>query len=139
MIETFNGLEYLGTFIVSFLAATILPIGSEPFVIYLAKYKNPLHLLIIATVGNSLGSILNYYLGKYLFIKLKEKTKKQVLKYRKYIERFGVLVALFCWLPFIGDFLALGLGLFKVNKVLCFIFITIGKFLRYLIILLPFI
>jgi len=57
---------YLGLFVISFLAATLLPLGSEAAVVIMASAKfNPLGLLFIATIGNSLGALVNYLVGRW--------------------------------------------------------------------------
>ena len=133
-------LKYLGLFIAGFLAATILPFSSEGLLaIALLNGLDPILCLIITTFGNWLGSITTYgigYLGnidwieKYLKISREkiEKTKIVLIKY-------GTLLALFVWVPIIGDVFALALGYFKVNFTLTAIFMLIGKFFRYLLLI----
>ena len=133
-------LEYLGLFIAGFLAATILPFSSEGLLaIALLNGLDPILCLIITTFGNWLGSITTYgigYLGnidwieKYLKISREkiEKTKIVLIKY-------GTLLALFVWVPIIGDVFALALGYFKINFTLTAIFMLIGKFFRYLLLI----
>ena len=133
-------LEYLGLFIAGFLAATILPFSSEGLLaVALLNGLDPILCLIITTFGNWLGSITTYgigYLGnidwieKYLKISREkiEKTKIVLIKY-------GTLLALFVWVPIIGDVFALALGYFKINFTLTAIFMLIGKFFRYLLLI----
>ena len=133
-------LEYLGLFIAGFLAATILPFSSEGLLaVALLNGLDPILCLIITTFGNWLGSITTYgigYLGnidwieKYLKISREkiEKTKIVLIKY-------GALLALFVWVPIIGDVFALVLGYFKINFALTAIFMLVGKFFRYLLII----
>lgn len=138
LLENFEGLEYVFTFVISFLASTLLPIGSEPFLILVAKFKNPLHLLLIATVGNTLGSMTNYFIGKFLSDKIKSETVEKILRKKAVIDKYGPATGLLCWLPIVGDIYATALGFFKLPLVSTTIFICLGKFFRYLIILLPF-
>lgn len=129
---------YVGLFLASFLAATVLPFSSEAILsgtIY-AGY-NPLAALVLATFGNWLGGVSSYYLGyigkqnwieRYLRIPIK---KTELFKLK--IKGKEQWVAFFCWLPLVGDVIAVTLGLLKVNAVNVFIGIFIGKALRYIV------
>jgi membrane protein YqaA with SNARE-associated domain len=131
---------YLGLFITCFLAATILPIASEFFLTgMLALGYNPWACLIVASLGNTFGGWLNYFIGylgnpKWL-IKIGV-TIEKIEKWKARIHRFGVWLALLSWLPLIGDVIGVALGFFRVNAFLSFIFIAIGKVVRYGIIIL---
>lgn len=132
----FLSLGYWGLFLMSFLAATIIPMGSEGFLAaMLLNDFDPSLLLISASTGNILGGMSSYalgYLGNWTIIEKYLKTKKEtVLKYEKKIERYGVLIAFFTWLPFIGDILAIGLGFFRVSIPKTILFMSLGKALRY--------
>ena len=133
-------LGYLGLFIAGFLAATILPFSSEGLLaVVLLNGFDPILCLIIITSGNWLGSITTYgigYLGnvdwieKYFKINL-----EKIEKTKRYLNKYGTLLALFVWVPIIGDVFALALGYFKINFALTAIFMLIGKFFRYLLLL----
>lgn len=136
MFELYN-YGYFGLFITSFLAATFLPLSSEAILSYmLYNNYNSIACIVIATVGNSLGSFLNYYLGrlgrwdlieKYLRIK-KSKIEKFKLKVSKYFN----LAAFFTWLPFVGDIFSILLGVLKSNVKITFFYISLGKLIRYI-------
>ncbi|MCP4912139.1 MAG: DedA family protein [Oligoflexia bacterium] len=104
----------------------------------MAKFKNPLHLLLIATVGNTLGSLINYFIGKFLSERMKSETIEKIMRKKALINKYGPATGLLCWLPIVGDLYATALGFFKLPLLVTTFFILIGKFLRYLIILLPF-
>lgn len=129
-----------GLFFSSFLAATILPIGSEPILagLILAKYP-PFACLAYATIGNTLGGITSYYLGwlgKWEWIERYLKIPKhKVEKFSHRIHNYGAWVALLTWLPVIGDPLAVALGFFKINRPLVFSLMLIGKAIRYAILI----
>jgi len=129
---------YLGLFLGSFLAATILPFSSEILVtgMLLAK-ASPVYVLIVATAGNWLGSLSTYgigWLGKWEWIEKWFKTSREKIeKQQEKITKYGSFIAFFVWLPIIGDVFALALGFYKVNFTKCSIFMLIGKFLRFLI------
>lgn len=129
-------LGYLGLFISSFLAATVIPFSSETVLsalIYLGY--EPILCLVLATLGNFLGGMSSYYIGylgkqnwieKYLRIS-KEKTDKLRTK----ISGKEQWISFFCWLPIIGDVLAVCLGLLRVNALRVSIGMFIGKAARY--------
>ena len=129
---------YLSLFIISFLAATILPFSSEltlAGLVATSNYDN-LSLLIVASLGNVLGSVVNWILG---FYSRKLTTKKwfpfkdeQIKKSSKWFNRFGRWSLLFAWVPIIGDPLTLAAGLLRVKFIEFLILVTIGKVSRYL-------
>ena len=131
---------YLSLFIISFLAATILPFSSEltlAGLVATSNYDNLL-LLIIASFGNVLGSVVNWILGLY---SRNLSTKRwfpfkdeQIEKSSKWFNKFGRWSLLFAWVPIIGDPLTLVAGLLRVKFIEFLILVTIGKVSRYLII-----
>ena len=132
-------LGYLGLFIAGFLAATILPFSSESLLaVALLNGFDPIICLITITTGNWLGSITTYgigYLGNIEWIEKHLKiNREKIEKTKSYLIKYGVFLALFAWIPIIGDLFALGLGYFKIRFVLTAIFMLIGKFFRYLLI-----
>jgi membrane protein YqaA with SNARE-associated domain len=131
---------YLSLFAISFLAATILPFSSEltlAGLVTTSNYDNLL-LLIVASLGNVLGSVVNWILGFYsrnLSTKRWFPVKdKQIEKSSKWFNRFGRWSLLFAWVPVIGDPLTLAAGLLRVKFIEFLILVTIGKVSRYLII-----
>ena len=136
-------MQYLLLFLSSFIAATFIPISSEGhlFLLFNNGYSGFL-LVLFASSGNVLGGMLTYYLGvlckwdwieKYLRIK-----KEKIIKTQKRIKKYGALVAFFTWLPVIGDVLAICLGVLKVNWKWVLVLMSLGKTLRYLVLLLMF-
>ena len=125
----------------SFLAATIFPAGSEVVLatLNIAGNHDKFLLLAIATSGNVLGALVNWFIGYYL-IKFKDKKwfplkKKQLKKYSGIYQKWGVWSLLLAWLPFIGDPLTVMAGIFKTNIWLFLLLVTIGKASRYLFII----
>ena len=128
---------YLSLFIISFLAATILPLSSEltlAGIISTSNYDN-LFLLIVASLGNILGSVVNWALG---FYSRNLTTKKwfpfkeiQIEKSSKWFNKFGKWSLLFSWVPIIGDPLTLAAGLLRVKFIQFLILVSIGKVSRY--------
>ena len=131
-------LGYWGLFLASFLAATVVPFSSEAILsgMIIADY-NPVFSLIAATFGNWFGGLSSYYIGflgkefwieKYLRI-----PKAKTERFKLLIKGKEVWIAFFCWLPFIGDVIAVVLGLLKVNFINVSIGMFIGKAVRYLV------
>ena len=131
---------YLYLFSISFLAATILPFSSEltlAGLIATSNYDNLL-LLIVASFGNVLGSVVNWVLGFYSRNLTTKKwfpfKDKQIENSSKWFNRFGRWTLLFAWVPFIGDPLTLAAGLFRVKFLEFLILVMIGKISRYIVI-----
>ena len=131
---------YLSLFTISFLAATILPFSSELTLAGLIATSNydDLLLLIIASFGNILGSVVNWALG---FYSRNLTTKKwfpfketQIERSSAWFRKFGKWSLLFAWFPIIGDPLTLVAGLLKVRFIEFIILVAIGKVSRYLVI-----
>jgi membrane protein YqaA with SNARE-associated domain len=132
---------YFGLFLASFLAATILPFSSEALLtVLLLGPLNAAGLLIAATIGNVLGSVLNYYLGYkgrclvlQKWFRISEKNfKKTEMRFKKY----GTASLLLAWMPVIGDPLTVAAGVLRVKLLWFILLVTTGKFLRYLLIVL---
>ena len=128
----------LGLFLSSFLAATILPLSSEGVLSYLIYNKFDMTTcLVIASIGNTLGGMSSFYLGKLGKLNWIEKVMKismdKIHKTQNTINKFRSLLAFFCWLPVIGDVLAVSLGYFKCKVGQVFLFMFAGKALRYLV------
>ena len=131
---------YLILFITSLISATLFPLGSEALLIYDIKEGYNLYLLLLfATIGNSLGSVINYFLGlkgeEYLLKKslLKE---EYIIKSKNYFDKYGAFSILFSWLPIIGDPITFVAGILKYDFKKFLILVIIGKFSRYLFLVL---
>ena len=131
---------YLSLFAISFLAATILPLSSELMLAGLITTSNydSLVLLIVASFGNILGSVVNWVLGFYsrnFAIKKWFPFKEaQIERSSKWFNKFGRWSLLFAWVPIIGDPLTLAAGLLRVKFIEFIILVTIGKVSRYFLI-----
>ena len=131
---------YLSLFSISFLAATILPFSSELMLaglIATSNYDNFL-LLIFASMGNILGSTINWVLGFYSRNLTTNKwfpfKLSQIESSSKWFDKFGKWSLLFAWVPIIGDPLTLAAGLLRVKFTEFLILVIIGKVSRYFII-----
>ncbi len=135
-MEFLQELGYIGLFLGCFLAATFIPFSAEILVIgALVAGCNPLTTFIVSTLGNSLGSLTSYglgYLGKWEWIeKWLHVSREKLEKQKGKIDRYGPLLAFLCWLPFIGDIFAVGLGFYRLDFVKCVTFIFLGKAARF--------
>jgi len=131
---------YFGLFIVSFLAATLLPLGSEIFVAAMAvSGYNVWFIFAIATTGNTLGSITNYYIGKLgtnfiLSRYIKADSEKQQ-KSEQIYQKWGSPILFFAWIPIIGDPLTVVAGVFKLNLYIFIFWVVLGKAFRYFVVI----
>lgn len=131
---------YLGLFLISFLAATLLPLGSEAAVMLMAIAEfNPARILIVATIGNSLGALINYLAGKwgaaFIFTQYIQVDRSVLEKLEKVYGRWGAPVLFFAWLPFVGDPLTVAAGVLRVNIYVFMFWVVLGKMLRYYILI----
>lgn len=131
-------LGYLGLFLASFLAATIVPFSSEVVLsAMLAAGGDPLLSLATATLGNWLGGLTSFWigwLGKFEWIeKYLRIPKAKLEKWHRQIEGKEWWIGLFCWLPGIGDIIAVLLGLLKSNFWMAATGMLVGKALRYIV------
>jgi len=135
-------LEYCLLFAGSFAAATILPFYSE---VYLAKLlmDNPQQwpwLWLVATLGNTGGAVLNWWLGRFLLHYRDRRwfpvKQKELERAQRWFQHFGIWSLLLAWLPVGGDALTVIGGLMKVRLDLFVCLVAIGKGLRYLVVIL---
>lgn len=131
-------MTYLVLFVSAFISATLFPLGSEALLIFDIKEGYNIYLLVLfATIGNTLGSVLNYFLGlkgeEYL-IKKKLLNEKIILKSKKYFDKYGSICLLFSWLPIIGDPITFVAGILKYDFKKFLFLVLIAKLSRYLFI-----
>lgn len=129
---------YVGLFLGSFLAATVVPFSADVLlVVLLAAGADPYLAITLATIGNWLGGLTSYWLGrigkwswleKYFGIR-QEKLERQ----RERIMRWRSLLAFMTWLPVIGDVLAVALGFYRIGFVRSAVFMLLGKGTRFIL------
>ncbi|NOR56237.1 MAG: DedA family protein [Sulfurovum sp.] len=126
---------YLTLFIVSFLAATLLPLGSEAVLLYdLSLGYSMLALCIFATFGNTLGSMFNYYLGLKGESYLEKKghlSAEKMSKSRDFFDKWGGWTLLLSWAPIVGDPLTFVAGVLRYNFKYFVLIVFVAKGLRY--------
>ena len=129
---------YMGMLIAAFLAASILPFSSEAVMVGLqAAGLDPVALIAYGTIGNVLGSMFNYTIGrlgkmewieKYLHVK-----KASLDRAASFMKDRGAWMGFFAFVPILGSAITIMLGLMHSNKYISLISMTLGKFLRYLL------
>lgn len=131
---------YLSLFLVSFVAATLLPAYSEVvFAGLLAAGHAPVALWAWATAGNTLGAVVNYLLGRYLL----HFQDRRWFPFRpgtldrgqRWFQRYGVWSLLMAWAPVGGDALTFVAGVMRVRFEIFLVLTGIGKGARYAILL----
>lgn len=137
-IEILKDYGYWGMLVAAFLAGSVFPFSSEAVMLgLLASGLNAWLLIVYGTIGNVLGSVFNYFVGrmgkldwieKYLKIK-----KKNMEKAERFMAGRGAWMGFFAFLPLLGSAITVILGLTRANMLISFVSIAIGKFLRYLI------
>lgn len=125
-------------FFLSFLAATLLPLGSEWFLALLLLHGyEPLPAVFVATCGNYLGSLTSYLIGIYGSDFLREKvlriSEKDMKKAEIFYNKWGKCSLLFSWFPIIGDPLCLVAGIFRLSPYSFSGLVLLGKGCRYTI------
>ena len=113
-------------FVSSFVAATLLPGGSEA-VLYAFLKLQSVHLwsaLAVATIGNTLGGMTSYLVGRLV-------AQRQPLRGAATLQRYGSPALLLSWVPLLGDALCVGAGWLRINAWLAAFFMALGKLGRY--------
>jgi membrane protein YqaA with SNARE-associated domain len=127
-----------GLFIASFLSATFVPFSSEAVLsLVIIKGTAPMTAILVASTGNVLGGMTSFtigYLGKWEWIVKYLHIKRETIeKWHKRIHKRGAIIGFFCWVPGIGDVIAVALGLLRTNIYITAVSMLIGKFLRYVV------
>lgn len=129
---------YWGMLVAAFLAGSVFPFSSEAVMLGLQlEGLEPAQLVIYGTVGNVLGSMFNYGVGRlgrvewierYLHVK-----PESLDKARRFMGGRGAWMGFFAFLPLLGSAITVVLGLMRANVVVSMVSITVGKLLRYLL------
>ena len=124
-----SDLSLWGLFISSFLAATLLPGGSEAVLIGVLNLHPELFwpALLLGTLGNTLGGMVSFGMGRLL-------PQTQQLKHVERVRQYGAPALLLAWAPLIGDALCLAAGWLRLNPWKAMLFMAMGKFTRYALI-----
>ena len=140
IIDFLTGYGYMGMLLASFLAGSFFPLSSEVVMAALmATGLDPIRLAVYGTIGNVLGSALNYGVGrmgkvewfeKYLHVKQEDLDRAE-----RFMAGRGAWMGFFAFLPILGSAITILLGLMRANIVITFIAITLGKIFRYIILI----
>ncbi len=131
---------YVSLFLSAFLAATIIPAQSEALLVLLITHGaySVVALIIVASVGNILGSIVNWWLGQRLesfrhkkWFPVKE---KNLDKAQKLYMAYGRWLLLLSWVPIIGDPITMAAGILREKFAIFLLLVSISKISRYLVI-----
>jgi membrane protein YqaA with SNARE-associated domain len=121
-------------FVVAFVSATLLPMGSEPAVFGLVKLNPELFwpAVLVATVGNTLGGAVSWAMGAGTH-RLVDRARGTPTELRalRWLDRFGPKACLLSWLPGVGDPLCAVAGWLRHPFWPCVVYMAIGKFARY--------
>lgn len=121
-------------FVIAFVSATLLPMGSEPAVAALVQSRPELFwpAVLVATVGNTLGGALTWWMGRgagRLAPKLHDQTAEA--RAMRWLTHFGPKACLLSWLPVVGDPLCAVAGWLQMPFWPCTVYMALGKFARY--------
>jgi membrane protein YqaA with SNARE-associated domain len=127
---------YLGLFFFCLLAATIIPVSSESaLVTALLNDLNPNYILLWATFGNCLGTVINYLIGLFIGEKwIRRQNKRSTMRAIAISEKYGWPALFLSWLPVIGDPITIFAGVFRWNAILFIVIVFSLRFLRYYLI-----
>lgn len=142
MLEILNEWGLWGLFLLSMLASTLIPGGSEAMLAWLAAngVHDPWTLFGVATVGNTLGGMISWGMGWLIAWRYpaQEMKNEKLRRAAQYLRKWGSPLLLFSWLPVAGDPLCIAAGWLRIHAGLALLFIAIGKAARYAAILLIF-
>jgi membrane protein YqaA with SNARE-associated domain len=122
-------------FVVAFVSATLLPMGSEPAVFGLVKLNPDLfwQAIVVATAGNTLGGMFSWWMGWGAHQAVDRwKQSSTHVQALKWLEKLGPKACLLSWLPIVGDPICAVAGWLKMPFWSCALYMAIGKFGRYL-------
>ncbi|MBQ7870017.1 MAG: DedA family protein [Prevotella sp.] len=129
---------YFGMLVSAFLAGSFLPFSSEAVMVALqAAGLDPWALILYGTVGNVVGGMVNYGLGRLGRMEWIERylhvSRESLDKAERFMAGRGAWMGFFAFLPLLGSAITIALGLMRANMPISIISISIGKFLRYIL------
>ncbi|MGV6987973.1 YqaA family protein [Testudinibacter sp. P80/BLE/0925] len=133
--------QWLLMFASAFLSATLLPGNSEVVfsgLLLLQSFSQPSEIFwlwLAATLGNALGGMTSYAIGRMVAVPEWQQLNRRQRQGLRLFARYGSLSLLFSWLPFIGDLLCIAAGWLRLHWITALLLITLGKGLRYLLLI----
>ena len=137
-METWATYGYWGLFFAAFIAGSVIPFSAELLIGILLYQGFPLiPLVLVASLGNWLGGYTAFFMGYYarwdLILKYFNLEQEKIINF-KWKNKFSTeLLALLCWIPFLGTLILISLGFMKSSIFKTGLFMIIGRFTRYLI------
>lgn len=130
---------YPALFLLSFLASTLVPLGSEWLLaVLLISHHDPLAVVLVATAGNTTGALTTYAIGlwggPYLVQRVLRISQESQQRAERCFNRYGSWALLLSWVPILGDPLCLAGGVLKTGIWRFVLLVAVGKFLRYLVV-----
>ena len=130
---------YPALFLLSFLASTLVPLGSEWLLgVLLLNGFDPILTVLVATLGNSCGALTTYAIGlwggPWLIQRVLRVGPESQSRAEHHFNRYGSWALLFSWLPVIGDPLCLVGGVLRTGFWRFILLVSFGKFVRYLVV-----
>lgn len=131
---------YWGMALASFLAGTFVPFSSEAVMgaLIVTTSMDPVLTVLSGTVGNVLGSMANYYVGRVWSVEQISRwmhvKERRLLRVRDYVSHRGSWIATFSFLPMFGTAISIALGILRANVWGVLMYSTIGKFFRYVLV-----
>ena len=136
----------MGMFVAAVLAGSVFPFSSEVVMMgLLSAGADPVGVLIWGTVGNVLGSVINYGIGRLgseggrrsqWIVKYAKVSPEKLERGRTYVSKYGAWAGLLAWIPLLGSLVTVAMGFMRTNPLWSFVTIATGKYLRYQIIVL---
>lgn len=131
---------YIGMALASFLAGTFVPFSSEAVMgaLLVTTSMNPVMTVVSGTIGNVLGSMFNYFIGRIASVEQISRWMRvkqdRLLLTQRYVERKGSWIAFFSFLPFFGTAISISLGILRANVFGVFVYSLLGKLIRYIMV-----
>tara|TARA_R110002072_G_scaffold92118_2_gene205176 strand:- start:761 stop:1189 length:429 start_codon:yes stop_codon:yes gene_type:complete len=135
--------EYILLFLTALAAASVIPISSEVLLLALLNAElNPMALWLTATLGNTLGAVINWFIGSKISDHADAPwvpvSRANIERASRWFNRYGVWSLLLSWLPLVGDALTFFSGIMRVRFALFLILVAIGKGARYAVLIITF-
>ncbi|MBR2637605.1 MAG: DedA family protein [Bacteroidaceae bacterium] len=139
LVEFLSAYGYLGMGIMAFLSGSILPLTSEVLLILLLGMGlNSLPLVVVSTIGNTIGGVTCFYMGRIVkkesLARLFRVSDKRMRQADRVIQKYGFWASFFSFVPLIGTAILLTLGVMRVGWFRVLLVMMLGKFLRYLLV-----